>query len=311
MSTTGRLVAELAARGVVVETDRPLGPLSTYRVGGRARWFVTVTGEAEVGDVAAAVAAARIQGDVPATLIIGNGSNLLVSDAGFDGLVVHLDGFDDIDIDDTIVRAGAATLLPVLARRTARAGLTGFEWAVGVPGSVGGAVRMNAGGHGADLAASLVEVHLWDLHTGENVVVSTAQLHLGYRSSSVLAHQVVTGATLQLQHGDAARSDAQLADIVTWRREHQPGGQNGGSVFRNPPGLSAGALIDTAGCRGTRVGTAQVSTKHANFIQADPGGSADDVRRLIELVREAVRTAHGVELQTENVMVGFTEGENP
>jgi len=298
----------LAACGVPVVADRPLGPLTTYRVGGPARWFVEVTDAATLADVARALAAA---GDDVEVLVIGNGSNLLVSDRGFDGLALHLDGFDEIDIEATRVTAGGATLLPVLARRTAREALRGFEWAVGVPGSLGAAVRMNAGGHGSDIAASLVQVHLCDLRTGENGVVPAAQLDLGYRSSAVRPHQVVTSATLQLRRGDARRAEAELAEVVAWRREHQPGGQNAGSVFRNPEGSSAGALIDSAGCRGLRVGSAAVSDKHANFIQADPGGSADDVRRVIDAVRAQVRRVHDVDLQTENVMIGFDEGEHP
>ena len=316
MSGDDPVVDELTRHGVRVETDRPLGPLTTYRVGGPARWFVAVTDDAQLGAVAAATAALHAAGVAPEVLVVGNGSNLLIADAGFDGLVVHLEGFDEIRVEDTVVDAGGATLLPVLARRTVRAGLIGFEWAVGVPGSLGGAVRMNAGGHGSDLAASLVEVHLWDLHTGENVVMPAAQLDLGYRRSALLPHHVVSAATLQLRHGDAATAEAELSGIVAWRREHQPGGQNAGSVFRNPtaptgPTASAGELIDRAGCRGLRIGTAVVSDKHANFIQADPGGSADDVRRVIEAVRDRVRAVHGIDLQTENVMIGFTEGDHP
>ncbi|HMX66980.1 MAG TPA: FAD-binding protein, partial [Microthrixaceae bacterium] len=203
------------------------------------------------------------------------------------------------------VRAGAAASLPVVARRSVAAGLTGFEWAVGVPGSIGGAVRMNAGGHGADMAASLVGVRLIDLRTGEDEVVRSAELDLAYRSSSVRADQVVLHADLRLRPGDRTRSEELLSEIVRWRREHQPGGANAGSVFTNPPGDSAGRLIDAAGCRGMRVGTAEVSTKHANFIQADAGGSADDVFALMVAVAREVRRVHGVDLHPETRMVGL------
>lgn len=312
--------------------DVPIGPLTTYRVGGTARWAVTVHRIEDLLEVAA-----RREGrDV---LVVGKGSNLLVCDAGFDGIVVRLgepfagidrlpgaadgavedaddgageaadDGADDgagedADIRAT-VRAGGAAFMPVVARRTVAWGLTGFEWAVGVPGSIGGAVRMNAGGHGADVQGSLVGVRLVDLSSGEDVEVSASDLGLDYRSSNVRADQVVVHADLRLRSGDVAEGEAELSEIVRWRRDHQPGGHNAGSVFANPPGDSAGRLIDSAGCRGLRIGTAEVSVKHANFIQADPGGSADDVHALMVEVARRVEEVHGVALLPETRLVGF------
>ena len=284
-----------------LEAGRPIGPLTTYKVGGPARWFATVI---SVGEL---VALARTRAGAP-VLVVGRGSNLLVCDAGFDGVAVQLgEPFAEVHVvagAHTVVAGGAASL-PVVARRTVAAGLTGFEWAVGVPGSIGGAVRMNAGGHGADIAASLLGVRLVDLATGEDVAVPAADLDLAYRSSAVRDDQVVVEASLGLAPGDPAAGEAQLTEIVRWRREHQPGGQNAGSVFTNPPDDSAGRLIDSAGCRGLRVGTAEVSTKHANFIQADAGGSADDVFRLMVRVARRVRDVHGVDLHPETRLVGF------
>jgi UDP-N-acetylmuramate dehydrogenase len=197
----------------------------------------------------------------------------------------------------------------VAARRTVRAGLTGFEWAVGVPGSIGGAVRMNAGGHGSDMAASLIEARVVDLtHPRNDGVVPLVQLELGYRRSAVAPHHVVVAATLGLRPGDRAAGEREIAEIVAWRRANQPGGQNAGSVFTNPPGDSAGRLIDSAGCKGMRLGSAEVSPKHANFFQADAGGSADDVRALMETVRRRVRDHSGVDLHPETRLVGF---DNP
>jgi UDP-N-acetylmuramate dehydrogenase len=238
--------------------------------------------------------------------VVGRGSNLLVADAGFPGIAVALgEPYAGITLDGTTVRAGGATALPVLARRTAAAGLRGLEWAVGVPGSVGGAVRMNAGGHGSDVAASLVEVRVVDLASGHDGVVAAADLHLGYRRSGLTPTSVVVEAAFALRPGDAEAAGAEVAEIVRWRREHQPGGQNAGSVFTNPEGDAAGRLVDVAGCRGLRLGTAQVSPKHANFIQADAGGSADDVAALIGEVRRRVRATTGVALRPELRMVGF------
>ena len=305
----------ISALGDQVATDVPLGPLCTYRVGGPARWFVEVAGIDELLRVAHVVAGTELP-----VLVVGRGSNLLVADSGFDGLVLQLgEAFAAIDFvvadpsgshphgDLAVVRVGGAASLPVVARRTVEMGLTGFEWAVGVPGSLGGAIRMNAGGHGSDMAASVMEVRIVDLATGEDVVVSAEDLQFGYRRSSVGASAVVVSAELKLAEGIRESGQETLSEIVRWRREHQPGGQNAGSVFTNPPDDSAGRLIDTAGCRGMRVGTAEVSTKHANFIQADPGGSANDVFDLMVQVARRVNAAHGVALHPETRLIGFPE----
>jgi UDP-N-acetylmuramate dehydrogenase len=293
--------------GPLAAVEVPLGPFTTYKVGGPAALFVEVTDD----DVLAAVAGATIATGLP-VLVVGNGSNLLVADAGFPGIAMRLgDRYARVEVDGTTVRAGGAALLPVVARQTVRAGLTGFEWAVGVPGSVGGAVRMNAGGHGSDMAASLAGVRAFDCRTGEDSTVPASALELGYRRSAIAPHQVVLEATLDLAEDVAGTGEATLSEIVRWRRANQPGGQNAGSVFTNPEGDSAGRLIDVAGCKGLRRGTAEVSTKHANFIQADAGGSADDVHAVMVAVREAVEAATGVRLHAETRLVGFDDEEAP
>ncbi|MGI9614101.1 MAG: UDP-N-acetylmuramate dehydrogenase, partial [Acidimicrobiales bacterium] len=285
MTDRAEQLRSIGARlGALAAPSVSLAPLCTYKVGGAAALFVEANSVAELEVVTTALAGT----DVP-TLVIGKGSNLLVSDAGFDGLVVQLgDAFTEIAIDPSTgtARLGAAALLPVASRRTAAASLTGFEWAVGVPGSVGGAVRMNAGGHGSDMAASITRVSVFDLAEGGPVEWSVADLELAYRRSAVQSNHIVLFAELALDEGDRAESEAEISEIVRWRRANQPGGQNAGSVFTNPPGDSAGRLIDSAGLKGFRIGTAEVSTKHANFIQADPDGAADDVHRVILSVRE-------------------------
>jgi UDP-N-acetylmuramate dehydrogenase len=295
-------VDEAATRlGERAQRDVSLAPFTTYRVGGPAALFVEVQSDDDLAATAEAVAATGVE-----TLVVGKGSNLLVADGGFAGLALVLgDAFAEVDVDGTTVRAGGATPLPVLARRTVAAGLTGLEWAVGVPGSVGGGVRMNAGGHGSDVAATLVRVRVLDLATGHDGVVPAADLALGYRRSAVDASQVVVWAEFALEPGDVDAGTAELSEIVRWRREHQPGGQNCGSVFTNPAGDSAGRLVDDAGCKGLRRGSAHVAEKHANFIQADPGGSADDVAALITEVRARVLDHAGVDLHPELRMVGF------
>jgi UDP-N-acetylmuramate dehydrogenase len=275
--------------------------LTTYRVGGRAALALEIE---DSDDLRLARDAVSTTG-VP-VLVVGKGSNLLVADAGFPGLAVTLgEAFSTIEMLGDRVRAGAGVGLPVLARRSARAGLTGLEWAVGVPGSVGGAVRMNAGGHGSDTSEHLERICFADLHGGADGVAGIEQLEYSYRHSSVAPHHVVLWAEFAVSPGDAAASEAEIAEIVRWRRQHQPGGQNAGSVFTNPPGDSAGRLIEVAGLKGHRIGSASVSIKHANFFQADPGGSADDVRALVDEVRHIVAERLGVRLETELRLIGF------
>jgi len=277
----------------------PLGPLTTYRVGGPAALLVVAD---DPGDLRR-VAAAREASGLP-VLVVGKGSNLLVVDAGFPGIAVVLgEAFSAIEIHGGSVRAGGAAALPVVARRTVAAGLTGFEWAVGVPGSIGGAVRMNAGGHGSDMAATLRGIRVVDLLTGDDEHVPVDALDLGYRHSNLPAHRVVVEAELELAPGDPVAGERTLAEIVRWRREHQPGGHNAGSVFANPPGDHAGRLIDAAGLRGRRRGSASVSTKHANFIQVDDGGRADDVLHLMAEIHHRVRAQAGVDLRPETRIV--------
>lgn len=292
-----RMLGGLARRAV------PLGPITTYRVGGPASVFVEADSTEQLDAVSHAVAVTGID-----TLVVGRGSNLLVADAGFDGLAVTLGpSFAAIEVAGNAVSAGGAVALPVLARRTAAAGLRGLEWAVGIPGSVGGGVRMNAGGHGADIGHSLARAEVFDLTKpgigGRELLVD--DLSLGYRRSSIGPFQIVTRAEFALKVGDRADAEEAISAIVSWRRAHQPGGANAGSVFANPPGDAAGRLLEAAGLKGYRRGSAFVSPRHANFFQADPGGSADDVHALMLQARETVLERFGVYLASEVRCIGF------
>jgi UDP-N-acetylmuramate dehydrogenase len=290
-----------ALLGTLGRRDVPVGALTTYRVGGRARLYFQPEAAADIELLCKA-----LQGLEIPILTLGMGSNLLVADAGWPGLCVHLGpGYDAIEVEGTLVHAGAAAAYPVLARRTAAAGLSGMEWAVGIPGSVGGAVRMNAGGHGAETSERLVSARIVDLAAGAETVVPAADLALSYRHSAVAASDLVVAASFALDEGSPDEGAARISEIVRWRRQHQPGGQNAGSVFTNPPGDSAGRLIEAAGLKGYRLGSAAVSEKHANFIQADSDGSADDVRRLVDYVRATVATLTGVELAVELRTAGW------
>ncbi|MGI8492678.1 MAG: UDP-N-acetylmuramate dehydrogenase [Acidimicrobiales bacterium] len=311
-----RVAAALEVLGVLARPNAPLGALTTYRVGGLSALRVDASSGEDLAAVSRAVAASGLP-----VLVVGRGSNLLVSDAGFPGIAVTLDPgsaeFSSVEMASTddgafAVRAGAAVPLPALARRTAEAGLTGLEWAVGVPGSVGGAVRMNAGGHGSDVAACLGRAWIADLSGGEAAsAVGRDALCYGYRRSSVGPADVVVRAEFVLRPAERRQALATIRDIVRWRRDHQPGGQNAGSVFTNPggdpPANSAGWLIDAAGLKGRRWGSAMVSHKHANFIQADAGGSADDVHALLRQVQRVVLEKTSVALETEVELIGFPE----
>ena len=308
-----KLIEHLGPR---VETDVVLGPLTTFRVGGPADALVRVHSIPEVEAVARAVQASGID-----TMVVGQGSNLLVGDAGYRGLVIVLGGeFTRATFAGLVesgnpetapvevpaeVTAGAGVKMPVLARQAAARGGSGLEWMVGVPGSVGGGVRMNAGGHGSSVSSCLIDVRLWSLDAAEARTVPADQLGLGYRQSNLRPNDVVLTARFALGLRDAASADAELTDSVRWRREHQPGGANCGSVFTNPHGDSAGRLIDSAGLRGFRIGTASVSEKHANFIQADENATAADIWALIIEVRRRVHETFGVVLHPEVRTAGF------
>ncbi len=298
------LTAELVARlGARVDRDAPSAALTTYRVGGPIRTLVHVKDAQQLGAVVDVVAGSDVE-----TLVVGMGSNLLVADAGFDGIGILLDGeFErlELDIASGVVTAGGATSLPVLARRSAAAGLSGLEFFVGIPGSVGGAVRMNAGGHGRETAEVLVDVEVVSLVSGSRRTLDVDELDLSYRHSAIGAGDVVARARFAGSQDEPEACAGRIAKIVRWRREHQPGGANAGSVFSNPPGDSAGRLIDVSGCKGLRVGGAHVSLKHANFIQADLHATAADIVALLSEVGARVEARTGIRLERELRLVGF------
>ncbi len=241
-------------------------------------------------------------------LVIGRGSNLLVADAGFHGIAILLAGdMEQIAVDRprNLAQAGGAVALPVLARRAGAAGVAGLEFYVGIPGTVGGAIRMNAGGHGRETSDVLVHARVCSLADGNVRELTPTDLGLAYRHSTIGACDVVLAASFSGHADDPARCAERIDEIVRWRRTHQPGGQNAGSVFTNPPGDAAGRLIEASGCKGRRIGGVHVSEKHANFFVADPGASADDVRALVSEVRDVVAAETGVKLVPELHFAGF------
>jgi len=278
--------------GDAVAFDVPLAPKTSMRVGGPAAAF------AEIGDTRHLVAALSVcQAENIAWTVIGLGSNLLVRDAGFAGLVIRLVGaFVKIAVDGTLARAGGGVPIVSLCREAARAGLSGAEGLVGVPGTVGGAVRMNAG----------TDVEIGDLIERVEVVVageklqSIAKPEFAYRRSTLGRNAVVCAAELRLQASAPTVVQAELRRRIDRRNATQPLElPNFGSVFKNPPGDFAARLIEATGCKGWRVGGAEVSEKHANFIVNRGGAASADVMELIAKVREAVRERQGVALELE------------
>lgn len=282
----------------------PLGPLTTYKSGGPARWLF----EAETVSDIQQLISSGLPAEHP-SLVIGRGSNLVVADAGFEGLVIQLgSGFSEIERSDNEVTAGGAVPLPKLARQSVEWGLSGLEFFVGVPGSVGGAVRQNAGCFGSDTSGVLVAATLVDLVTAAERQPGPTDLQLEYRSSNVASTEVVVSATFHTERGDVSEGKAAMLEITRWRKEHQPGGTfNAGSVFKNPDHEPAGKIIDDLGLKGTRVGGVAVSEKHANFFVADTDATSADIHSLVLLIKDRVFEATGTKLEPEIQFVGFEE----
>ena len=293
---------ELAAeRAIPLERDVPLAPMTTLRVGGPADRFATPETLDELVDLLSLATDAA----APAFLL-GKGSDLVVADAGIRGLVIRVRA-DRISVEGTSVRAEAGASMAALAKRCAREGLAGFDWAISIPGTFGGAVWANAGAHDAEMAQVLGVVDVYDPRDGVRRTLRPAECGFAYRDSSFKhAPEVVLGGTIELMPGDPATITALIDDHQARRRATQPlADQNAGSVFRNPPGDHAGRVIEAAGLKGHRIGTAQVSTLHANFIVTDRGmGRAADVRAVGDHVRRAVAERFGVELKYEIEFVG-------
>lgn len=300
MADMDRLAAALRQRvGGPVHTNAPLEPYTTFRVGGPADVLV----EAEEPDDVLGVAEV-VRGAVPVA-VVGRGSNLLVSDAGFRGVAVRLGrGFRRHERTASGLRLGGSVFLPAAARLTARLGLTGFEFAAEIPATFGGAVRMNAGSHGRSMEDVLRTADVVDVETGEGRRVSVDELAYGYRHSELASQEVVVGGEVVLTPGEPEAIGAQIAEHLRWRREYQPTGRSAGSVFKNPPGDAAGRLIEAAGAKGLRSGGAVVSDVHANFIVAEKGASAEDVWRLIQSVRGRVEREFGIQLELEVRILG-------
>jgi UDP-N-acetylmuramate dehydrogenase len=298
--------------GVKTSRDEPLARFTTMRVGGPADLFATVHNAHELR---ALVRFARTRG-LP-HFVLGRGSDLVIADAGIRGLVIQVRA-EGSRVEGASYTAEAGVQMARAATETQRAGLTGLEFGLAIPGTVGGAVWANAGAHDAEVAAVVATVRVLDAEGSERIVPAE-ELAFSYRDSRFKAQDVavpagaprdvVIDASFALMEADPETIKTRLDEIRHWRQAHQPLGlPSAGSVFRNPPGDSAGRLIEAAGLKGTRIGGAVVSEKHANFIVNDQKGSATDVRRLAERVRDEIRARDGVDLRFEIEFVGDWTG---
>ncbi|MFC2105559.1 UDP-N-acetylmuramate dehydrogenase [Candidatus Bipolaricaulota bacterium] len=277
----------------------PLWPLTSMRIGGPARWLAEPHTE---GELEAIVAWAQTH-DIPLATL-GAGTNVLFADDGFPGIVIQTHHLDSVEINGNIVTAQCGANLAELSRHLNGIGLSGLEWACGIPGTIGGAVVMNAGAQGGDIASVLSSVRML---TPEGVKKLPAeQLKLGYRTSALLAgtlEGIVLSATFSLREDAPEHCLSRGREILATRRQTQPAGASSGCIFKNPEvGPTAGELLDRAGCKGMRVGRAVVSTKHANFIINEGKNNASDVVTLIEQMRAEVRNLSGVTLDLEAII---------
>jgi UDP-N-acetylmuramate dehydrogenase len=279
----------------IVAENVPLAPHTWYKIGGPARWYIQPRSVEELQEAARRC----MENEVP-TYVLGLGANLLVSDQGVNGAVFRLDHdfWRRVRFNGTIAEVGAGVDMQKLVVRTCRQGLTGIECLAGIPGTIGGGIRMNAGGKFGDIGAVVTNVQVMDM---EGTVFDRTKddLVFEYRHTNIAA-RFILGATLALEEEDPDQIMKRTKEIWMYKRNSQPlNTKNAGCIFKNPRGLSAGALIDQAGLKGFRVGGAQVSEKHANFIVAEKGCTADDVLRLIKIIQEKVSERNQIDLDTE------------
>jgi UDP-N-acetylmuramate dehydrogenase len=279
----------------IVRRDVPLAEYTWFRIGGPAEYLVEPDTTEQLAEVVR-----RCRENQTPIRVLGDGANLLVADAGVRGAVIRLAGeeFRRVEFTDGGVRVGAAANMGRLVLRCVREGRSGLEPLTGIPGTVGGGVKMNAGGAFGDIGSSVESVAVMT-RDGEAFERFRADLAFAYRSTNISA-PLILGAEFRLTEDDPHRILKQIKQIWIYKKNTQPLAQrSAGCIFKNARGMSAGALIDKAGLKGKRVGGAVVSEKHANFILAEPGATAFDVLRLIDLLRDAVAAEFGVNLEKE------------
>jgi UDP-N-acetylmuramate dehydrogenase len=303
----GEITARMPALRGRLAANAPLADITWFRVGGPAQLLFTPADEADL-----AYFLAHAPAELP-VVVIGLGSNLLVRDGGIPGIVIRLGrGFARVEVEPGHrVRAGAVVPDVRLARIAGEAGIAGLAFYRGVPGSVGGALRMNAGAHGRETRDVLVEARAVDRRGGIHTL-PLADMQLTYRHCGAPADLIFTEALFQGAPGEPAQILQQMEEVAQYREANQPiKERTGGSTFKNPPGASAWKLIDAAGCRGLRIGGATVSEMHCNFLINDRNASAEDIERLGETVRARVRETAGITLAWEIIRLGLPRPGRP
>ncbi|MBR6328031.1 MAG: UDP-N-acetylmuramate dehydrogenase [Lachnospiraceae bacterium] len=281
-------------------TDEPMRLHTTFRVGGRAAWFARVCSEAELSQLLS-----LLKGRTP-YYIVGNGSNLLVSDKGYDGVIINLTGgFEEIGIEGTVISAGSGALLVKTSNEAQHSALTGLEFAAGIPGSIGGAVVMNAGAYGGEIAQVIKSVRAME-PDGNILTLQKEDLMLGYRTSIFKTRELVClQAVFELERGDALAIRRTMDELNEKRRQKQPVEfPSAGSTFKRPEGYFAGKLIMDAGLCGYRVGGAMVSEKHCGFVINAGEATASDVKTLMDEITQRVMEKFSVRLEPEVCMIG-------
>lgn len=305
MSAIAEAAAILQARAHGrVTPGAPIGPLTSYRIGGPAGVYLEAAGLEDLDALAAAASATGVE-----VLVVGRGSNMLVSDRGFDGIVVRLGaGFRWARVEGDEIVTGAAMPLPGLASLAMDHGLTGFEFGAAIPASLGGSVRMNAGAHGSEMSDVLVSADVFVLDGASSATIAAADAGFAYRTSRLPAGSIVTAARIRLAPGRPEEIEREMRAVREWRRANQPLSlPNGGSVFKNPPGDSAGRLVEQVCGKGSGIGKARISEVHANFIVTEASASADEVYSLIRQIQRRVEAATGVMLEPELKLIGDFE----
>ena len=295
-----KLIGKLSDAKIEYVKDEPMSRHTTFKIGGNADVLVKVKSSDELRQV---LSLAK-EFEIP-YLVLGKGSNLLVSDKGIDGVVISLDGLDEIKISGNTVVCGAGASLRSVCLAVQKASLSGLEFAYGIPGTVGGALYMNAGAYGGEMSQVTVSATAVD-KDGTEIVFSLTDMQLGYRTSVFKnSGLIITNVTFSLNDGNANEIKAAMDDFFGRRRDKQPlEYPSAGSTFKRPEGYFAGALIEQNNLKGVSVGGAQVSEKHAGFVINKGGATCDDVLSLIKKVQNVVKSADGVTLEPEVIFVG-------
>ena len=300
------IVADLKARMPELRgrllANQSLAELTWFRVGGPAQVFYIPEDENDL-----AYFLRNLPTEIP-VYVIGAGSNLIVRDGGVPGVIIRLGrGFNEVKIEDgQRIRAGAAMLDVKVAREAQKAGIAGLAFYSGIPGSIGGALRMNGGAYGGETKDVLIEARGVD-RAGKLKIYTNAEMEFSYRHCGVSEDVVFTSALFRGRTGDPAAIATEMAEIKIKREESQPRNRTGGSTFKNPPGKSAWKLVDEAGCRGLTIGSAQVSPLHSNFLVSSDSARAADIEMLGETVRERVKAHSGIELEWEIKRIGINQ----